>query len=51
MTEIDTTVKQGEKEYTLVFKTTSYEYYKIMRQLGYMMVETDRKGSMKKKGE
>lgn len=49
MTEVGTCVKQGAKEYTLTIKTTNYEYYKLIRQLAYILVDSDKKGSMKGK--
>ena len=52
MTEVSTKVIQKDKTYILTFETTNYEFYKIMRQLGYLMTEQDKHGIMKnKKGE
>lgn len=51
MTEVESCVTQSAKEYTITFKTTNYEYYKLMRQLAYMMMGTDRKGSKKSGGD
>lgn len=49
MTDVSTSVKQGEKEYTLVIRTTNHEFYKAMRLLGYLMAEQDKKDILKKK--